>query len=133
MLSPRCHIELFLAAFFIVSFRVVYLPAGLFTDTTICAAMCCDTQHTFKLLSSPLSPVCSYFFTTSPSCSRYPGCFPQTLFQLPFCDKHKGGFFGAISPLYSLLSFHSPLTFFLPFSNLLSIICPVLFLGFPLP
>lgn len=44
---PAVTLNYFWPLFFIVFFGGVYLPAGLFADTTIGTAMCCDTQHTF--------------------------------------------------------------------------------------
>lgn len=82
------------------------------------------------LLSSPFSPVCSYFLTTS----LYTGCFAQNVFHSVTNVQRRS--LELLAHQYGPISFYSPFTFYSPFlhfSNLLSIICPIPLLGSPLP
>lgn len=122
--SPRCHIELFLASFFYCVFRRCLSPCWPFRRYhNRNSNVLWHTAH-FLLLSHLSVPIFS-------QCPFYPGCLLQNVFQLPFCDKQNVGFFAAISPPMQFMSFHSLLTFFLLFSNPLSIICLDSLLGFP--
>lgn len=126
LLSPHRHIEVFLASFL----SLLFISPLAISQTPRYVWQCVVTHGALSscsLLPSHLSV---------PISSQHPFCsaFTQIVFLRTFSSflsatNRKGVFFGAASPPVWFVSFHSPLTFFLP----LSIICPVSLLGFPLP
>lgn len=133
LLSPRCHIELFLAAFLLCLLEL-FISLLAFSQIPRYMQQCVVTHNTLSscsLLLSHLSvPISSphpfYSAFTQVVCLRIYSSFLSV-------TNRKGVSLELLAHQNSLLSFHSSLTFFIPFSNPLSLICPISLLGFPLP
>lgn len=134
LLSPCCHIELFLAAFLLCLLEL-FISLLAFSQIPRCMPQCVVTHNTLSSCSLLLSHL------SVPISSPHPfySAFTQVVFLriysrfLSVTNRKRVSLEGFLAHQYSLLSFHNPLIFFLPFSNPLSIICPISLLGFPLP
>lgn len=124
LLSSCRHIELFLAAF-VLCLLELFISLLAFSQIPRYMEQCVVTPSTLSSCSLFL------FHLSVPISSQHPfySAFTQVVFlridsSIFSVTNRKGGFFGAITHQYSLLSFHSSFTFF-PFSNPLPIICPI--------